>query len=450
MRVRRPDAKLRATILCVLLTFLSCSQVKTLHRADLLSSDEQLEYLVLAAISPDAALEYASASTGHNRTDFLDWFWAQPERQTQLPHSTYRERARVARELFGRTDLLGDDRVRTYINYGSSRREQYEPRPVETETSLTFANPAEIWTYDRLGRQFDFVRYGTSFRLVGENRFGPGFVAPVFEPIDSIPAVQFAETGGPSFNIDLSLGRLRQVADSVEVEVQFGVDGATLASLPEPDNRLMRARLTVLPRGHGRRFTRTLWMSYPSDSGCIVARQTLWLPADAYRVMLTLARLGQLGSGTRVSELNLIDYIRHQQPCSDALFYSLVDSSYQSSQFARSEWRRVIPLPHRRVISGSVFYVLYEIYSLRPDNDGQHRIEVTSELIAKETRQLAVIPVPSRFISGSGSTATVVERIHTMDLKPGPYLLVSRILDLNSGRTTSLTAEFEIAPRPRY
>jgi hypothetical protein len=33
-------------------------------------------------------------------------------------------------------------------------------------------------------------------------------------------------------------------------------------------------------------------------------------------------------------------------------------------------------------------------------------------------------------------------------MKPGRYLIVSRVKDLNSGRTSSLAADFEILPRP--
>jgi hypothetical protein len=103
------------------------------------------------------------------------------------------------------------------------------------------------------------------------------------------------------------------------------------------------------------------------------------------------------------------------------------------------------------VRSGQSFYVLYEIYHLARDSSGNHNAEATYELVARETREKAVLPSPRRFITGPGPTGIAVERIHTMDLKPGRYLLVSRIRDLAEAARTSpsasVTAEFEILPR---
>lgn len=444
MRACRPGAMLLAAALCTMLA--SCTQLKTLRRADSFSADEQLEYLVLAAIAPEAAREYATTSTVRGRADFLEWFWTRPDLPTGLSRAAYLERARAARDLFGRIDLLGDERIPAYIRFGPPRREQFEPRPLETETTRTFVNPAETWTYDSLGRQLDFVRSGTAFRLVGETRFGPAWFPPEFRSADTNLPEPAPGGGAPQFAIDLVLGRLRQIADSVETEVQFGVEGAALAALPQSENRLAHVRIDAAARG-GRRVSRSFWTSYLPDSGPVVGRQILWLPADVYRVTVSITRPDRLGSGSRSTELNLIDYVRRQQPSSDVLFYSLVDSTFQSAQFERSDWRRAVPLPGRRLVSGSTFYVLYEVYNLLTDSDGLHHAEAVNELIARETRQAAVIPVPSRTISGPGPTAVVVERVHTMDLRPGPYLYVSRVRDLSSGRTASLTAEFIILPR---
>lgn len=178
-----------------------------------------------------------------------------------------------------------------------------------------------------------------------------------------------------------------------------------------------------------------------------VGREVFILPADIYTVTVSaITADGQVESRT-VQDLNLIDYAHRNQPVSDVLFYSLVDSTPQSSQFARSDWARVVPLVAPRVRSGQSFYVLYEIYHLSQDSAGKHNAEVNYELVQRETREKAVLPSPRRYVTGTGPTGVAVERIHTMDLKPGPYLLVSRVRDRSDGHAASLTAEFEILPR---
>jgi hypothetical protein len=180
----------------------------------------------------------------------------------------------------------------------------------------------------------------------------------------------------------------------------------------------------------------------------VTGRELFHLKTDLYAVTVTCTRPDGTWFGRRTADLNLVDYTRRQQPTSDALFYSLVDSTFQSPQFRRDDWQRVVPLIRPRVSGGSSFYVLYEVYNLATDSAGEHRAEATYELIDEVTRQLAVIPTPSRFVTGPGTTGVAVERVHTMDMKPGRYLIVSRVKDLNSGRTSSLAADFEILPRP--
>lgn len=439
----------------------ACSQVRRPSPADRLSAEDQLNYLVLAAIAPDAAQQYASAGSAQSRADFLEWFWKNPppdlESTPDSPLSTlssfYHQRAHDARSYFGATDLLNDDRVRTYIRYGPARREQYEPHAIETETCRIFVNPAEIWSYDSIGRQFDFVKTGTAYKVVGESRYGIGAVMPSLEPVDlgrSVPA--FTSDALP-LDLEVSLGRLSQHADSVEVELAFGIPLRTiLAAFPTPTRPLINVTIDLVPRAKGTPAHRSYWLSCPMplDTTTVdfaVGRAVFNLPADIYTFTVTaITADGQAASRT-VQDLNLIDYSRRNQPVSDVLFYSLIDSTSQSPQFNRPDWARAVPLVVPRVRSGQSFYVLYEIYHLSQDSAGNHNAEVNYELVQRETREKAVLPSPRRYVTGTGPTGVAVERIHTMDLKPGPYLLISRVRDRNDGHAASLTAEFEILPR---
>ena len=457
--------------LCLGFLLLACSQVRHLSPADSLSDEDRLNYLVLAAFSPDAAKQYATAGSAQNRADFLDWFWKNPPPGLQStpdspltrpssplpsPSSFYRQRALQARSYFGTTDLLNDDRVLTYIRYGPARREQYETRFIETETSRIFVNPAEIWSYDSIGRQLDFVRTGTAYKIVGESKYGPHAVMPALEPVDfSRLAPAFTNDARP-LGLEVSLGRLGQHGDSVEVELAFGIPLRTiLAEFPPQSRPLVSVRIDLVPRAKGTPAHRSTWLTYamPPDTTAVdfaVGREVFILPADIYSFSVTAVTVDGQAASRKVQDLNLIDYARRNQPVSDVLFYSLVDSTYQSSQFDRPDWARVIPLVSPRVRSGQSFYVLYEIYHLSQDSAGNHNAQVNYELVQRETREKAVLPAPRRYITGMGSTGVAVERVHTMDLKPGPYLLISRVTDVShpadASPSAAVLAEFEILP----
>jgi hypothetical protein len=456
------------------LCLFACSQVRQLSPADALTDDDKLNYLVLAAIAPDAARKYATAGSAQSRAEYLDWFWrnppplsgSSPSSLLPSPSAFYHQRALQARTYFGATDLLNDDRVLTYIRCGPARREQYESKVVETETTRTFVNPAEIWSYDSIGRQVDFVRTGTAYKMVGESRYGPGAVMPALEETEVRQNAPVFMDDVKPLGLEVSLGRLGQNSDTVEVELAFGIPLRTIAALfPSQAQPLIHIAIDVDPQAKGTvrqgplrptSVHRSDWVTcaMPLDTTAVdfaVGRSVFRLPADIYAVTVTAIAADGRTASRRVQNLNLIDYARRNQPASDVLFYSLIDSTTQSPQFDRLDWARAVPLVVPRVHSGQSFYVLYEIYHLDQDSTGNHDAEVSYELVQRETREKAVLPVPTRYVTGVGPTGVAVERIHTMDLKPGPYLLISRVRDMadstGPSEHASLTAEFDILPR---
>lgn len=460
--------RLVAPRLCLCLSLLigACSQVRRLTPADSLSDDDKLNYLVLAAFAPDAAQQYATAGNAQSRADYLAWFWKNPppglkstlDSPLPTPASSFcRRRALDARSYFGAVDLLNDDRVRTYIRYGPARREQYEPRAIQTETCRIFVNPAEIWSYDSIGRQFDFVRTGTAYKLMGQSEYGPHALMPALEPVRfAHSAPEFTGNARP-LGLEISLGRLGQHGDSVEVELAFGIPLRTVQAEFLPHSQpLVRVTTDLAPRTKGKPAHKSSWLTctMPPDTAAAdfaVGREVFSLPADVYTFSVAAVTADGQAASQKVQDLNLIDYAHRNQPVSDVLFYSLVDSTPQGTQFSRTDWARVIPLVTPRVRSGQSFYVLYEIYHLNTDLAGNHSAEATYELVQRETREKAVLPSPRRYINGIGPTGVAVERVHTMDLKPGPYLLISRVRDLADPSHpvdhASVTAEFQILPR---
>lgn len=420
----------------------SCSQIKPLSRADLFSPEEKLEYLILKTIASDAAREYLTLAPAQTRADYLHWFWQNrgTEESIALHH-----RADKARELFGTVDLLGDERILTYIRYGPPRREEYTPKPIITETSRVYVNPAEIWTYDSLGLQFDFVKIGTGFRQVGRSRFGRNWFPPALEPVDYGAPPPLPSRGYQPINFDLRIYRLNQHNDSVKVELHYGIASNDPAILPNRQNLIY---LEFVFRSHRHSVTVKGWFGFSPDTSApyVVGRHTIVLPVDNYSVTATAITRDGKHRAQIYEPLSLIHYVRRAQPCSDIIFYTLIDSTFQSPQFERFDWPRVIPLVTGEIKTGNTCYLLYEIYHLTVDTTNYHRIEATYEIVNRATRQAVVIPTSSRFITGPGTTGVVVERLHTMDLKPGEYSIITRIRDLNGGKTISLTAPIRLRP----
>ncbi len=435
----------------------SCTQVKRLHRSDFLTPDDRLDYAVLASLSAEHAAQYLAQGSGPARADYLDWFWNQSPFARGLAEQdarqTYHERAVKAREFFGQTDLVGDDRVRTYIRYGAPKRETFEPEPVRDETLVIIVNPAEIWTYDKLGRQIDFVKTGVAYKQVGETRFGPDFMPPFFAQVDlGWPRPSLRENALP-LDLEVALGRYQLHGDTVETEVHFGIPMSRLAPIAK-DNRLpeLYFHFDFKPRGNSPEYSRKFWatpsqMPDTSQHVLVVGREVFRLVADVYEVtVLSLCSDGS-ARGEKKMTLNLVDYVRRAQPGSDIMLYQVADSTFQTPQFSRGSWQRLVPMVRPEVTSGQSFYVMYELYNLGQDQDSNHRVEADYEMYEEQSRHLAVVPNPPRFISGLGSVATVVERVHTMDLRPSDYVLVCRVKDQIRKRDIALTAQFRILPR---
>lgn len=426
------------------MALLACGSLRSLTRADRLNPAEKLNYLILSTLDPALGKGYLTVGSPQAREDYFQWFW---QSRDQQEFQLLTQRAKEAKELFGTLDLLGDERVTTYIRYGPPRREEFAPKSVESETSRIFVNPAEIWTYDSLGLQFDFVKTGVAFKRVGTTRFGRAWFPPALAEVDYGKPPPKPVPDSRLLNFTIALYRLDQSNDTVEVELHYGIAPANQV-VSQNALKLIYLQFEFASQRYGV-FKTKGWFGCTSDTSSpyIVGRQVFLLPVDVYSVSaFAITREGEAWAERRV-KLNLVDYIRRSQPCSDLIFYSLVDSHFQSPQFQRQDWRRVIPLIVPEVTSGSTFYILYEIYNLTIDSLGYHRAVANYEIMDLATRQLAIIPTPSRFITGKGSKGVAVERIHTMDLKPGSYLIVAQIKDLNAPREVLLTTDFKILPR---
>ncbi len=434
------------------LLLLSCAQFRGLTPADRVGPNEKLHYLVLYCLDEAAGRNYLAEPSEQGRADYLDWFWQNSGYAGD--RDQYWDRAQKARGFFGAVDLLGDDRVKTYIRYGPARREQFNPQQFRSETLTVVVRPAEIWSYDKLGFQFDFVKTGTAYKLVGETRFGPGVVVPMLAQVDLARAAPPPREEALSFDLEFTLNRFEHGNDSVETEIHYGIAQEQMAglvrggALPQLYVRMEFASVT------GKRvITRNLWvvpsiMPEPDDPRLAVGLESFCLPADVYTVTVRAWSADGSVEAERVRKLNLVDYVRRAQPASDVVFYSIADSTFQSPQFEGHGWRRLAPAVRPEVVSGRTLYVMYELYNLGLDRSGSHYADVDYEILEESTRRLVIIPTPRKVLTGRGVKVVVVERLHTMDLHTGNYILVVRARDNESDRDLALTGQFRIIPNP--
>jgi hypothetical protein len=360
----------------------------------------------------------------------------------------YLERAATASRFFGTVDLVNDERVTVYIRYGAPRRETFEPKAAGDETTAVYVNRAEIWTYPSAGRQFDFVKTGTAFKQVGESRFGPGAVAPSLEPVDLGRPAPEPATDARRLPVTLKLYRLGQRNDIVTFEVHCGLPLTDwTAAGTEP------VSITLRIRGGAVNDSFPAWVMLvapdkTAEGELAVSRAQFGYEPGNYTIEVLAVTASGRARGEASARVNTIEYSRADRPLSDIILYSLVDSTFQSPQFTRTDWQRVVPLATERVRPGQAFYALYEVYNLGLDSLGNHAFEASYEIIERDLRRAAVIATPVRHYFGAGPTATVVERVHLMDLRPGRYLLVTRVTDAAGGRQSSGTVNFEITTRP--
>ncbi|MEO0078480.1 MAG: hypothetical protein ABIK86_05725 [candidate division WOR-3 bacterium] len=287
---------------------------------------------------------------------------------------------------------------------------------------------------------------------MGSSEFGPRVTMPALEPVDLGRTPPQLNTATEQLHLAVALYRLGQKDDSVQVELHFGVPITRLARLFGPSQPLIHLAAEFVPRGKGARRTVGSWLgtSVPKESAgsrLAVGREIVVLPVDVYSVRVSVVTVDGRAGSVVSRELNLLDYVRRAQLSSDMLFFSLADSAFQSPQFVGHGWQRLVPMVEPSIESGRTCYVLYQVYNLGQDSSGQHRLQIEYDFVEESSRKLAFAATPVRFVSGPGASATVVERLHTMNLRPGSYLIVARVRDLELDRTVSLTARLRILPR---
>ncbi len=392
---------------------------------------ERIWYLGLRGIDTTAAASYLNSESAKERTAFYTNYWIGKDEERAL----FEERSKYAFQQFGGNAPLSDDRIPVYVKYGEARKEiitQEKKIGVQSDINV---RPAEIWTYQKEGLIFDFVRLARAYRLISKSEFGDRVVIPHLKEVFADTAVdaQFDD----SLYFVMSHGRFRQQKNLTRLELYLGlsIDDTTGLSLfrdikvfNRRDSIVNRARHILIPEG--------------GAQGTFVDEVNLWLKPEEYRVELELYDLKNKRVGKKELLVNLIEYQDDVKEISDLIPVRLIDKSFTHEKFEKPVGR-VIPLLETDLPVHRPFYFYSEAYNLET-KDGLHRVRTTYEVYNKEKMRQEVVDVMIKDWIEPGNIAYFGAEYHPMDLVPGNYIIVLRVKDLISGKERSAVTEVRL------
>jgi hypothetical protein len=392
---------------------------------------ERVWYLGLRGIDTAAAGTYLNLESTQERAIFYQNHWAGKDDERAL----FEERSIYAFRHFGGNAPLSDDRIPVYVKYGQARKEiitQEKKIGVQSDIQV---RPAEIWTYQKEGLIFDFVRMARAYRLISQSEFGDRVVIPHLKEIASDTSID-VQLDKP-LDFVMSQGRFRQQKNLTRLEIYLGLDIDDTTGL-----QLFREIKVFNRRDSVVSHTRHILVPEGSESGRFVDEVNLWLKPEEYRVELELVDLHNMRVGKKELEVNLIEYQDDVKEISDLIPVRLIDKSFTHEKFDKPVGR-VIPLLATELPVHRPFYFYSEAYNL-DTKDGLHRVRTTYEVYNKEKMRQEVVDVLIKDWIEPGNIAYFGAEYHPMDLVPGNYIIVLKVKDLISGKERSAVTEMRL------
>lgn len=392
---------------------------------------ERIWYLGLRGIDTTAAATYLNLESTKERTAFYDDFWAGRDDEREQ----FEERSKYAFRQFGGNAPLSDDRIPVYVQHGEARKEIItQDKKIGVQPSIR-VRPAEIWTYQKEGLIFDFVRMARAYVLISKAEFGDGVVIAHLKEVASDTAFD-SEYDNP-LDFSLSYGRFRQQRNLTRLELYLGVMVNDTSGL-----NLFREIKVLNRRDSIVSHTRHLLVSDGTDSGMFVDEVNLWLKPEQYRVEVKLVDRKNQRTGTKELSVDLIEYQDDVKEISDLIPVRLIDKSFTHEKFEKPVGR-VIPLLEKDLPVHKPFYFYSEAYNLET-KDGLYRVRTTYEVYNKERMRQEVVDVMIKDWIEQGNIAYLGAEYHPMDLVAGNYIIVLKVKDLISGKERSAVTEVRL------
>ncbi len=420
----------RLLMLFVLTVAVCTKSVLTAGYYRLLEKERKL-YIVLRSIDSVAATKYLNLPSPTERKYFYDQYWQGNEHEKEV----FEERAAYALKEFGRYAPLTDERIPVYVKYGKpNRRYAIAPERKVGIISREYVRPAEIWTYNDKGIEFDFVRLTRAYHIINTSYFGDSVFMPYLrEDTSSVQDETLGKTEGLKF--DISFGRFRQKKNLVRLEIYSGVfiddtfNCRILRSIQirdKADSLVMEKKNILIPVN--------------GDKGIFYDEINVWQPPQKFFVTLEYHNLKNGKSGTKKFSVDLLDYKDDAKKISDLLFAKLIDDAEVDEKFSKPTGR-IIPLVNPSLPVSVPFYIYHEVYNLTT-KEGQHLLKIDYEVYNKEKMRKEVVDIMTQTESSDGDVAYIAAKYHPMDLPAGTYIIVVRDTDLLSGEQFTAVGEF--------
>jgi hypothetical protein len=420
----------------IVFVFLSCAVNIFAARYYRLLEYERIWYLGLRGIDTAAAATYLNLESTKERTAFYADYWVGKDDARKQ----FEERSRYAFRQFGGSAPLSDDRIRVYVKYGEARKEIItQDKKIGVQPSIR-VRPAEIWTYQKEGLIFDFVRMARAYVLISQSEFGDGVVIPHLKEIASDTVIDLEYEVPMDFA--MSHGRFRQQKNLTRLELYLGVavNDTTGVSFYR-EIKVFNDRDSLV------NHTSHLLVPIGAASGMFVDEVNLWLKPKQYRVEIKLVDMKNQRTGKKELSVNLIEYQDDVKEISDLIPVRLIDKAFTHEKFDKPVGR-VIPLLQTDLPVHKPFYFYSEAYNLET-KEGLYRVRTTYEVYNKERMRQEVVDVMIKDWIEPGNIAHFGAEYHPMDLVAGNYIIVLKVKDLISGKERSAVTEVRLTGPPQ-
>lgn len=423
----------KVIIFFCIMVILSCGMANVFAaRYYRLLEHERKIFLGLRGIDSLAATEYLHFDSPTERARYYTDFWAGNDEDRLI----FEERTEIAFRQFGKHAPLSDDRVGIYVKYGPPfKREEITPQKKIAIKINEAVKPAEIWTYKKEGLIFDFVRFARAYKQIAITEFGEGVVIPYLNELeaDTVTSIETYQ----DWEIDVAIGRFRQKLNLTRLEVYMTV------ILEDTADVILQRTIDIYDTGDSLIEHKKEHLSPRNNTtGTFYDEVNVWLEPAEYRMEVELVDIKNRRKASLTKLVDLIEYQNDAKEVSDLIPCILIDDGFTHGKFNKPVGR-MIALTDPAVPVHRPFYFFAEVYNLETKN-GMHQLKTTYEVYNKQKMRREIVDVMIKDHLEAGDVAYLGAEYHPMDLSPGYYIMVLRVVDLLSGTERSALSEFEL------
>jgi hypothetical protein len=399
-----------------------------------LTEPEKKIFLGMRGIDSLVAFRYLDLKSSGDRAVLYDSIWAGRDEDRKK----FEERIDFAYREFGRYEPLLDDRIPVYAQYGMpADRATYTPQKLQISAPKEAVKPAEIWTYKKEGREFDFIKIGRAFHLIARSEFGERVQMP-FLAEDSTAVDSGAHLVVGDLPFSLAFGRFRQEMNMTRLEIYTDLELSDTAGVSFLRDVQIYESMTERQVEDYYRLLRPAG----GEKGLFHDEVNIWLKPGIYRIVYEIfdRQHGLASSGRKEFSVDLLEYAEGAKEISDLIPARLIDRGFTDEKF-RKPAGRLIPLIGQVMPVNKPFYFYHEVYNLGM-RDSLHQLRTSYEVYNKDKMKKEIIDIMIQDEVGKGDIAYLAMKYHPMDLPPGHYIIIARDTDMLSGKERSALFEF--------